>query len=518
VLGLALVLAQRPEPLAAAAKVGSEFQVNSYTPARQRFADVAVESDGDFVVVWESNQQDRSLYGIFGQRFDSAGVRTGGEFQINLRTVLTQVLPDVATDAAGNFVVAWEGDDQDGDGRGIFVRRFASDGNAVGGEFQVNVYTTSMQRAPAIAVDAEGDFVVAWHSVTQDGDLDGVFGRRFASSGEAQGGEFQVNVYTTSRQLNPSVGLRSDGGFVVVWQSEEPNPLLFGVVGRHFDSNGGALGGEFQVNVATLSQQFVPRVAIGPMNDFVVAWESFQDGENRGVFLRRFDSSGSASGGEIQVNTFTMDAQYGAALDIADDGSFVVAWTSLTLTGSGSGVFAQAFDSAANPVGAEFQVNTRTEPDQSSPRLAIADDGDVVVSWQGPDGSLDGIFAQRFTPGSSIDLDIDLDGAVEPLTDGLLVLRGLFGFTGDALITGAIDLANCTRCTAPAIEAYLASILAALDIDADDEIEALTDGLLVLRWLFGFDGPALVTGAVDLTDCTRCTATEIEGYLQTLTP
>jgi hypothetical protein len=40
--------------------------------------------------------------------------------------------------------------------------------------------------------------------------------------------------------------------------------------------------------------------------------------------------------------------------------------------------------------------------------------------------------------------------------------------------------------------------------------------LLILRWLFGFTGPPLVTGAADLSDCARCTASEIEAYLDTL--
>jgi DNA-binding beta-propeller fold protein YncE len=55
--------------------------------------------------------------------------------------------------------------------------------------------------------------------------------------------------------------------------------------------------------------------------------------------------------------------------------------------------------------------------------------------------------------------DIDGDGEKLALTDGLLLLRYLFGFTGDTLTTGAVDTTNCTRCTAPAIEAYIESLL-----------------------------------------------------------
>jgi hypothetical protein len=66
-----------------------------------------------------------------------------------------------------------------------------------------------------------------------------------------------------------------------------------------------------------------------------------------------------------------------------------------------------------------------------------------------------------------------------------------------------------------AIAAFAAAGLA-YDIDGDGELESLTDGLLVLRFLFGFTGAPLVTGAVDAVNCTRCTAPAIEAYLQAL--
>jgi hypothetical protein len=120
------------------------------------------------------------------------------------------------------------------------------------------------------------------------------------------------------------------------------------------------------------------------------------------------------------------------------------------------------------------------------------------------------------TPPSTVPDDIDADGQVEPLTDGLLALRWLFGFTGGTLITGAVDTQNCTRCTAAGILAYLNGSDFTFDIDGDGEFSALTDGLLNLRWMFGFRGVALITGAVDTSDCTRCTVQEVEEYLDTL--
>jgi hypothetical protein len=88
----------------------------------------------------------------------------------------------------------------------------------------------------------------------------------------------------------------------------------------------------------------------------------------------------------------------------------------------------------------------------------------------------------------------------------------MFGFTGATLVTGVVS-SDCTRCTAPEIEARLATIGDQLDIDGDGEIAPLTDGVLVVRWLLGFRGDALVASAVDEIDCTRCTVDAIESYL-----
>ena len=54
------------------------------------------------------------------------------------------------------------------------------------------------------------------------------------------------------------------------------------------------------------------------------------------------------------------------------------------------------------------------------------------------------------------------------------------------------------------------------DIDGDGQTDALTDGLLKLRWMFGFRGPTLITGAVDTQSCTRCTPEAIEGYIASI--
>jgi hypothetical protein len=116
-------------------------------------------------------------------------------------------------------------------------------------------------------------------------------------------------------------------------------------------------------------------------------------------------------------------------------------------------------------------------------------------------------------PGPCSPLDVDGDGTTMPLSDGLLALRYLFSFSGATLTSDALA-SGATR-DATEIVALLEGCGGVLDVDGDGSAQPLSDGILLLRYWFGFRGQVLVTGAVD-AGCTRCDAAAIEPYLASL--
>ena len=108
-------------------------------------------------------------------------------------------------------------------------------------------------------------------------------------------------------------------------------------------------------------------------------------------------------------------------------------------------------------------------------------------------------------------LDIDENGEVGALSDGLLVIRHLFGFSEDALTRDAIDNTSATI-EAASVTRKLEGLLPLFDIDADGETRALTDGLLLIRSLFGFTDDALTKGSIGNTG-TRRLSSQIETYI-----
>lgn len=119
-------------------------------------------------------------------------------------------------------------------------------------------------------------------------------------------------------------------------------------------------------------------------------------------------------------------------------------------------------------------------------------------------------------PPRTLNIDKSTDPVYDPLTDGLLVLRYMFGQRDEALTAGALS-ATALRNDPVAIATHLDSMASSLDIDDNRSIDALTDGILVLRYMFGIRGAALIGGAVG-PDAGAATAEAIEARIQDLMP
>ena len=85
----------------------------------------------------------------------------------------------------------------------------------------------------------------------------------------------------------------------------------------------------------------------------------------------------------------------------------------------------------------------------------------------------------------------------DAMSDGLLVVRWLLGLRGASLVRGVTSPAGAPLASAP-IELRLSRMVGAglLDLDLSGQTEAATDGALLLRALFGFKGASLVSGLI----------------------
>ncbi|WP_428940191.1 hypothetical protein [Fontivita pretiosa] len=381
---------------------GPAIPVNTFTANAQHSSDVAVDADGDWLVVWASNLQDLSGDGIYAQRFNSSGQPVDSEFRVNTAVNGAQTAPAVAIDADGDFVVVWQsGPGQDSSGYGIYAQRYSAAGVALGGEFRVNSFTDGDQYAPAVAMDAAGNFVIAWTSSLQDGSIAAVYAQRYDAAGTPLAQEFRVNTTTDGYQYAPSIGMDPDGsGFVIAWVSDGQDGSDGGIFAQRYDAAGVPLGDEFAVNSFTTGTQDAPCVAMDSQGDFVIAWQSggMHDGSGYGVYAQRYNALGLPQGGEFRVNTYTTSSQFDPDVAIDADGDFVITWTSRGQDGGGYGIYAQRYNAAGLPLDSEFGVNSLSINDQLQPAIAIDADGEFVIAWQSEleDASSWGVYARRY--------------------------------------------------------------------------------------------------------------------------
>lgn len=321
------------------APLGGEFQVNLFTQYAQSRPAVAGDGATGFLVAWTSFQQDGSGAGAMARRYDAAGAPLSLELAVNNHTAGDQTQVAAAMDPAGNAAVVWTSNPQDGSNAGVYTRVFDAVGSPLGGETLLNQFTTGYQWRPDVAADGLGNFIATWQSDGQDGSLEAIVARRYDASGVSSA-EFVVNQHTTGSQVTPSVAADANGNFVVAWVRGSEYTSSLGIYARRFDAAGVATGDEVRVDLAGDPVTFKPRVAADPDGGFLVVWES-QDVSNLGVFARRLDGEGLPVGGAFRVNTFTTGTQQRPAVATLDSGEFAVAWTSGFQASASDDVFAQ---------------------------------------------------------------------------------------------------------------------------------------------------------------------------------
>lgn len=275
---------------------------------------------------------------IMTRRYDRDGMPLTDYVPVPIQHDGEQAYPAIATTANDNIVIVWSGAGE-GDNNGSFQRLFRADGTPSEVVSPVNTVTVNGQFQPRVAGSAFR-YAVVWRGYGP-GDEQGVFVRMFDAAGISPGAETRVNETTAGMQLQPDIAMRPDGRSVVVWQGNGPGDD-WGVFARRYTAGGVPLGGEIAVNTTTAGNQINPSVATMPDGGFVVAWNGAGDGDDTGVFMRRFDAYGTPHGPELRVNTTTLGAQAQPSVAVARGGEIVVVWTGAG-QGADYGIFAQAY-------------------------------------------------------------------------------------------------------------------------------------------------------------------------------
>jgi hypothetical protein len=298
--------------------LGSEFLVNTTTRNFQFHPAVASSSNGMSVVVWtdtfSSTDHDirAQLYNRFQQKQGPEIVVAGSSRDDDQ--------PAVAMDPNGNFVVAWR-QSAPGNDTNVVAQRFNSSGVPVGGNVQVGAGTFT-EHDPSVAMDAFGRFTVAYVRDTNYGFFNpDVFAKRYDANNNLLN-VFDVGI-SSKAETHPSIAMAPDGRFDVAYQlqfSTTDDDILM----ARYAANG-ALLGTSSVAISTAREQ-LPSVSMDDSGNAVVAYQKLV-GNDFDIKARRVSSAGSV-GGEINIqSTLANEGNASVALK-RGGGGFVVSYDS----------------------------------------------------------------------------------------------------------------------------------------------------------------------------------------------
>ena len=375
--------------------VGPEFHVNTMVLNDQSSADVACQPalNGRCVVVWDDRYDNGQSPGNFvlAQIYDGLGNRIGGEIIVTFTDGGNQ--PSVAMDAQGNFVVAWTERLGGINWANIKAQRYFANGTPNGGNISVASDGLRAEYNPSVAMDSSGNFVVSYSLAFSSNNTD-VLARRYANNGTFLG---SITVAASGlHEYNAAVARSPDGRFSIVYAIDR---LVSGggknsdIKLNRYSSTGGLLGSHAITSSSVI--EWNPEVAMDRNGNTVVVYEQIFSNIDHDIKARKVFSTGFM-GVTINVDyASTYEFNPTVAMDLSD-GDFVVAYSRLNNSG---GVVSGPNQMIVREMNAGGTAkNTFNLGDVSTPALAINDSDVYFVAYVGynkPGDPWLGIFGRR---------------------------------------------------------------------------------------------------------------------------
>ncbi|MGK7921604.1 MAG: LamG-like jellyroll fold domain-containing protein [Trichodesmium sp.] len=356
-----------------------ELDVNTNTNNDQTSPRIAALSNGDYVIIWESNHDSGSFNrkNVSGQRYDAEGNMVGEEFEIG--TGWQETMPEIAPLLNGGFLVTWGSDLKT-----LYGQQYDANANKVGEKFQINTQPDgddyNQRRNNAVAPLSNGGFIATWQSKPSDNRHANweIYGQRYKANGEKDEEEFKIDKYRVLSLLdkqNSAIASLLGGGFVITFDYRDAD--RDGIYCQRYDANGNLVGNPFRVNTTTKGWQTQSAVAQLSNGGFIVTWQSLnQDNDSWGIYGQRYDANAKKEGKEFRVNTTTKGWQSQSAVASLSNGGFIITWQ------SPDGIYGQSYKGDGDPDGQEFLVKN-TQSNLFSPTVKELSNGNIVVAWHG---------------------------------------------------------------------------------------------------------------------------------------
>lgn len=321
--------------------------------------------------------------------YDDTNTRFG-DMTVNEDKSGDQLTPSVAMDNDGNFVVVWFNED---------TSQLKMGGFSKGGWRRFDDFLVEPSNItnvpPAIAMNAAGDFMIAWlgadGSVWSEGFTKKTLSNdskawlpqqdNYPRRGSNDVWRMKSSIHNCTGEKNLDVAIDKDRNSVTVYECiVHGDEYIYATILRSnedgtFDSR------TYQISDAGDGHDSNPAVAMDEIGNFVVAWET-----NGSINAKVFDINGDMDSTKIQISTEGDDSNPAVAMD--EQGNFIVAWE------TGGYIFAKILDIKDNMYPPSMQISDAGDGVDSNPVVAMDAEGNGVVVWQVASGEY--IKARRY--------------------------------------------------------------------------------------------------------------------------
>lgn len=348
---------------------------------------ISANASGRKVVTWSYDYgASRPFSGVQARIFDADNKPLTGDIRVQSASGIDDCYTQgVSMFDDGSFAVVWQRWGGDAQGWGIRARVFHPNGTPRTDEFLVNTSIQSgWQSGANITALANNRFAVTWQDPNSwvDGSGNSIIGKVFGLDGEVYASDRIMNDLTTGDQFSRKLAGTADGGFVMLYSSNNTLTSMSDVYVRRFDSNANPIGQSTRVSPISNQHQYAGGLAVSPNGSFLVSWKIESSSTQQDVFIRRFNQVGEPISAAVRVNSFFTGNQTESDVAVDVTGEYVVSWNSDEQDGSLQSVYARRIDALGVPVGAEFRVNNYTIDAQWGSSVDFGAPGELLFSWK----------------------------------------------------------------------------------------------------------------------------------------
>ncbi len=381
---------------------------------------VAVDEQGNFVVVWSANSNNLSK--IYLQKIAASGQKIGQNVMVSdMNDFNNHYFPSVAAAGGNRFLIVWQG-------YGVHGRIYDFYNGFVTGQFTVfssvysNWYLASaasdwnnlflinwsggiplmcreitidgqFTSEPVVLTSASGDTLIGSYShvsnivanqfhvvFTQYHRSDQDIGlQKYETNFTPWGALLKVNDdLASSWQYSPLTYFNHRGEAIILWQDQRHG--RYDLFGQVYDRNMNPVGNDFQINDARGERWFLKSKAVCAFSDgtFLVAFTGSNNSFETNVYLQKISTQGEKIGTNTQVKE--THQSYKVAVNIDAQDVVLLCWYNSGLSLENS--FLQEFEKTLVPISQEKPLNFYQENTALMPfALSVNSNRNLFITW-----------------------------------------------------------------------------------------------------------------------------------------